>query len=699
MDMPGMPQIHVSEPTATIPLWAQLERNLISLMNEAVDVVLEQYLTPEGELLWPDVPDFQTFAYGNMDNAFESFHNWPLFYLLGGDKRFLELAHRQHEALIRQFSRVKKINLGIDPELAKQTGRDTLLVDEYHPDLDWMHQGEAAQFFYLLTLADPGHPKNRERAVRFASLVTNEYPDVPEPNYDPQHRVFRSSQLGSNGPGFRKFNRPYRYGTWLETYGLPFYDVPGVLTILDLKDPEKAERYGRAYAEKLQRADTVTNLLATSMLMNAYMHTGEEKYSRWILDYIEGWRERYADSATGVMPDNAGPTGRVGETLDGKWYGGHYGWTFPHGFYFIGDALVIAGQNERLLTGADGRLNWAREQVEMLMSHAIEDEQGRLLLPQKYAEPESVIEYRSNNPVTRPDRVTDEPGFSRLRQIDGWYEFVVQDPAHVSYVYMDTFQSDDMKLIKRLRDPNRNVHEQVTPDVVNAKNMGGQYLAYMNYLDGGYSHYPVDALQHSIDQVYGKLRKIHEETTGGGIGWGYRPSNQQEYELLQEVTRQINAKYNRQFSETTVHSYYQTFLMYRNTVTTEALVHLTMGGLLPVFNGGLLQVAVRYYDADERRPGLPSDVAALVKTVKSDEVSLTLCNIHPTARRTLVVQAGAFGEHQFETVRFTCGAQQEQTLNVEGRWFEVCIGPGCLVDVVVQLRRFANSPSYVGPFD
>ena len=78
------------------------------------------------------------------------------------------------------------------------------------------------------------------------------------------------------------------------------------------------------------------------------------------LDYIDGWRARYAGN-DGIMPDNAGPGGGVGETLDGKWYGGHYGWTFPHGFQFIADAMVVGGENERLLSGRDDSLKWVRE--------------------------------------------------------------------------------------------------------------------------------------------------------------------------------------------------------------------------------------------------------------------------------------------------------------------------------------------------
>ena len=54
----------------------------------------------------------------------------------------------------------------------------------------------------------------------------------------------------------------------------------------------------------------------------------------------------------------------------------------------------------------------------MLLNHSVIDEDGNLLVPQKYADPEAVIEYAGGEAITRPDRVTDHPRFTRKRQID-----------------------------------------------------------------------------------------------------------------------------------------------------------------------------------------------------------------------------------------------------------------------------------------
>lgn len=686
----SIPKIMVQQPSPSMPEWAVLQRSLIDLMNRSEDIILEHYLMPNGEIFWPDIEGFR--GYGGVDNAFEGFHRWPLFYLLGGDDRFLALAQRQYEVLVAQFSRLKVSDSPFPP------GRDTMLVKEYLPDFDWMHAGEAALYFYLLNLADPTHEANKERSLRFAHFLTNEDPTIPEYSYDPEHRVFKTFAMGSNGPAFHKFDRPHGYGTWMDSYGLAFYDVPGVETMMDLADPEKAKRYGQVYSARLKRCDTATNMLSTSMVMNAYLHTGEDKYKQWVLDYIGGWRERYAGN-DGIMPDNAGPGGVVGETIDGKWYGGHYGWTFPHGFQFIADAMVVGGENERLLTGEDGRLKWVREQVEMLLSRAIEDDDGHLLVPHKYADPDAVIEYAGNEPLTRPDRVTDYPNFNRKRQVDGWFEFGPLDPVHMAHVYADSLDPLDLDVVRQIRDPANNTWDHVLPGVAHGKCLGGQNHAWLNYLAGEFPDYPAQILLHSIRQVFGQLKELRGELEGAESGWGYRPHGDKAWEEIAEVTRQVNRMKEKPWTESVTHSYFQTYLIGRSTIVTEALVQLTMGGPLPVYNGGLLKVAVRHFDAEAKRPGLPPDLAALVGRMNEDGIDLTLANTNPMESRRLIVQAGAFAEHIFTTATYVDDKGEASTLPVGCEYVEFELGPGTVLDVHLGMKRFCRQPSYQLPWD
>jgi hypothetical protein len=63
-----------------------------------------------------------------------------------------------------------------------------------------------------------------------------------------------------------------------------------------------------------------------------------------------------------------------------------------------------------------------------------------------------------------------------------------------------------------------------------------------------------------------------------------------------------------------------------NPVATEALVQLTWGGPQVIYNGGLQQARVRYYDAGRRRPGLPESVAALVSGIDPQATVVDLVN-------------------------------------------------------------------------
>ena len=77
------PTIEAQTQIQTPPIWGVLEHQLIEKMNAAGPVVLKKYTLPDGRLLWPTRPDFQSIV--GLDDAYESFHNWPLFYMLGGD--------------------------------------------------------------------------------------------------------------------------------------------------------------------------------------------------------------------------------------------------------------------------------------------------------------------------------------------------------------------------------------------------------------------------------------------------------------------------------------------------------------------------------------------------------------------------------------------------------------------------------------
>lgn len=128
-------------------------------------------------------------------------------------------------------------------------------------------------------------------------------------------------------------------------------------------------------------------------------------------------------------------------------------------------------------------------------------------------------------------------------------------------------------------------------------------------------------------------------------------------------------------------------------------MQLTKGGPLPVYNSGLLKVAVRHFDAEAKRPGLPPDLAALVGRMNEDGIDLTLANTNPMESRRLIVQAGGFAEHIFTTATYVDDKGEASTLPAGCEYVEFELGPGTVLNVHLGMKRFCRQPSYQLPWD
>ena len=634
-------KIEATEPVGSPPAWALLQRDLIDRMNRAAPILLEKYVRADGTILWPPSPDFQ--SVDALDDAYESFHNWPLFYLLGGDQKILALAHKEFEAITKQFTRYG-------------TGQGyPMVVKEYQPGYDWMHQGEGNYLFYMLCMADPTRARNVERARRFAGLYLNEDPDAQ--TYDPAHKIIRCTHNGSKGPAFWNFSgRPI----WtLEGYGLPFYDVPGCETVEDLKKPEVARRMGKIADDRRGKGDSVSNLAATGLLTNAYLLTGDPKYKTWVREYVDAWIERVRQN-NGILPDNVGLSGKIGEHIDGKWYGGNYGWTWPHGWGNLGQAVVIAAECAALLTGDLKYMVLPRSQIDVLTANGIEKD-GTFYVPHKYGDP-GKVRYKpwSWNLVLRNDDGT-------ALQKDGWFEFTPMHPSFIAHVWGMSMDARDVQRAKKLRSTGPKPSAAGHPFKINswsAKDQAGNAGPWMSFLSGEYPNYPEEILRHNLSQVYGRLAFMRQD-------------------------REDPKKYG------------DSYLQRRNPITCEGLVQLTMGGPLPIYNGGLLVTRVRYYDGNRKRPGLPEDVAALVSKMTADRTVLQLINLSVDQPRDVIVQAGAMGEHRFTTAQYRARIQRrwkKQTAEVNGKYLHVHLPPGTQITLDLATQRFVNDPSYKLPW-
>jgi hypothetical protein len=130
-----------------------------------------------------------------------------------------------------------------------------------------------------------------------------------------------------------------------------------------------------------------------------------------------------------------------------------------------------------------------------------------------------------------------------------------------------------------------------------------------------------------------------------------------------------------------------------NPAAAGALIQLMQGGLPPGVDGGLLNARLRYFDPERRRAGVPQDVAALVSEMTDTQTVVTLVNLSTTQPRTLIVQGGAYGEHQLESI--TVGAT---TTKVDSPLVTVRLDPGCGQRVILQMKRFANRPTVLHPW-
>ena len=105
------------------------------------------------------------------------------------------------------------------------------------------------------------------------------------------------------------------------------------------------------------------------------------------------------------------------------------------------------------------------------------------------------------------------------------------------------------------------------------------------------------------------------------------------------------------------------FLNRDSPFDVEGLVHCTLGGSMPLYNGGLLRTRVRHFDPGRDRPGLPPDVAALVTDIGEGRTGLELVNLAATDR-AVVVQGGTYGEHVFGDVTYDAAAGDGQDRRV-----------------------------------
>jgi hypothetical protein len=293
--------VSIETPMAT-PAWARLERRLLADNVPACREFYDKYYDARGYvqcfLRWG--------ANDGPDDAFENFNHWPELHALGADDEILTRYLAAHEGMLRQYTEAKTTDV--------PAGRDGMYVKEYSAQSDWMHHGEGLQLFNRMALSAPTQPAYRERVRRFAGFYMGEDPSAP--NYDPDKKLIRSMINGSRGPLLRK-------ATPLDWVGDPF-DTTGFVALHgESTYPQFLEHY-QEYTDVV--GDHFLNLVATTLPTNAYLATGDAKYRRWLVDYMDAWLGRMKANG-GVIPSFVDLDGRIGGP-DGRWWNNAYGWGF-----------------------------------------------------------------------------------------------------------------------------------------------------------------------------------------------------------------------------------------------------------------------------------------------------------------------------------------------------------------------------------
>ena len=107
-----------------------------------------------------------------------------------------------------------------------------------------------------------------------------------------------------------------------------------------------------------------------------------------------------------------------------------------------------------------------------------------------------------------------------------------------------------------------------------------------------------------------------------------------------------------------------------------------------------MNARLRYFDPVRKRAGVPDDVAALVSELGDRRTVVTLVNLNATTAREVIVQGGAYAEHEIEAVAWSGGS-----MRIAAPQFSVRLAPGAGSTLTLAMRRYVNRPTVVFPWN
>src|SRR5262245_15096736 len=277
----------VSSTPVAPPEWALLERELLRANAAACEEFFARYCDERGYLLCVE----RWGGDDGPDDAIECFTDWPLLHALGAPDAVLHMYKKAWEGHLRQYTAAKTTHVPF--------AKDGMYYKEFPVMFDWQHNAEGLSVFNLQGLSDPEDVALGHRIRRFAGFYMNDDPGAP--NYDAKHKIIRSLFNGSRGPLLRK-------ATALDWTGDP----------IEVENRFRLGHGERSYKEMLAHFEEYTdivgdhplNLLSTTLALNAYMLTGEDRYKRWLLEYVDAWHDRMKAN-NHIIPSNVGLDGTI----------------------------------------------------------------------------------------------------------------------------------------------------------------------------------------------------------------------------------------------------------------------------------------------------------------------------------------------------------------------------------------------------
>lgn len=382
--------------------------------------------------------------------------------------------------------------------------------------------------------------------------------------------------------------------------------------------------------------DVPMNLIATSLAANAFLLTGDRHYRDWVHEYAGAWRDRAAANG-GWVPSIVGLNGVVGEGWNGNWYGGLMGWNWTFGGWGILGRGVRIGFKNAALLGMPGSIETLRAQAGRLLEVRERTDQGLLFR----------LKYGDQGPYA-------SIGPEQDSEVEGLF----------ADIYVFSLDPGDLERFREAAQPApeaRRARPVWRYEYEAGRFEGGNEIAWVDFLKGRDPAYPERALSDAFRRIRFHIEAIRQDPS--------TPDTR-----LADTPHQIRASKEAPLGAI--------------GAVTGALVNLMLGGSQPLWCGGLLHSELRYFDPERRRPGLPEDVAALVTAIEPDHVKVILVNLDQTAPRELIVQTGAYGEHECDRLRV--GANE---VAVGRHWFAVRLEAGAGDEITIYRRRFVRTPS------